>query len=367
MWNHIKIVKLIKSHIPFRLKILLIRALIWFQTVFYGFFPYKGPWGKEKKIFILLSTDYSNLGDHAMTYAQIKMIKKCFPEHKVYEVLVGNTLKCLGSIKKVINKADVITLKGGGNVGMEYFREELIRRKVIRNFPANRIIMFPQTVYFPATKQGLKEFNKTITVFNGHNNFHAFFRDRTSYEIMKPYIVKHIYLTPDIVFSLRKIGGYERDPHGAVVCLRCDVEGIYSESEKNIVYGVLKHKFNSDVLVTDTIKDYKIETKDRVKELKNMWEIISNAKLIITDRLHGMIFAALIGTPCIILNTYNHKLRGQYEWIKQLNYIYCVDLDEKVLEETIDLSLITEVERLNPDEFDFYFDQITECLRGKND
>ena len=364
MWNHIKIIKFIKNHIPFGVRILLIRLLVCIQIFIYGFFPKKGPWGKEKKIFILLSTDYSNLGDHAMTFAHIKMIKENFPQYRVYEVLVGDTLKCLKSIKTVINEEDIITFKGGGNIGMEYFREELIRRRVIKEFPNNRLIMFPQTVYFPETKQGKKEFSNTVNAFNAHKDFHAFFRDKTSYEIMKPHIKKNIYLTPDIVFSLGRLDYCKTNPHGAVTCLRRDVEGIYSEDEKESVYRLLKEKFNDDVLITDTIKDYKIETNDRVNELENMWKIIANAKLVITDRLHGMIFAALLGTPCIILNTYNHKLRGQYEWIKDLNYIFCENLDLGTLSKTIDLAINVDVSRLQQDSFDSYFDKIIECLRG---
>lgn len=366
MWNHIKFIKFIKNHIPFWLRIILIRLLVWTQTFFYGCFPKEGPWGSEKKIFVLLSTDYSNLGDHAMTFAHIKLIQDNFPQYKVYEVLVGDTLKCLGSIKKYINKEDIITFKGGGNIGMEYFREELIRRKVIKDFPNNRLIMFPQTVFFPSTRQGKKEFNNTVKVFNGHSDFHAFFRDKTSYDTMKLYVNKNIYLTPDIVFSLGTLDGYTRNPHGAVTCLRRDVEGIYSENDKSVIYSILNNRFDKDVLITDTIKDYKIETKDRLDELESMWETIANAKLIITDRLHGMIFAALLGTPCIILNTYNHKLRGQYDWIKHLNYVFCIDFDRTILVETINAAMNTIVDRMSPNEFDSYFEQIVNCIRGQN-
>ena len=125
-------------------------------------------------------------------------------------------------------------------------------------------------------------------------------------------------------YIVKSIDVYGTNSHGAVSCLRRDVEGIYSENDKKEIYELLNRRFNGDVLITDTIKDYKINTIDRLTELNKMWEIIANAQLVITDRLHGMIFAALIGTPCIILNTYNHKLRGQYEWIKDLNYIFCV-------------------------------------------
>ena len=45
------------------------------------------------------------------------------------------------------------------------------------------------------------------------------------------------------------------------------------------------------------------------------------ARLVVTDRLHGMIFSAITGTPCVVLSNYNHKVRGTYEWISYLPYI----------------------------------------------
>lgn len=47
-----------------------------------------------------------------------------------------------------------------------------------------------------------------------------------------------------------------------------------------------------------------------------------SAKIVITDRLHGMIFAAITGTPCIVLPNANHKISATYNtWLKQSNYI----------------------------------------------
>lgn len=183
MLNHIALVRWIKKKIPFWLRILLIRVVINIQNLLYIKLHFKRVvYGEGKKIFVLLSTDYSNLGDHAMTYAQIKMLTQRYPDYDIYEVLVNDTMKCLRSIKEHCTKDDIITLKGGGNVGVQYFREELIRRKIIKYFPNNKIIMFPQTVYFPDTKFGNKEFNNTINIFNSNKNFYAFLRDKNSYD-----------------------------------------------------------------------------------------------------------------------------------------------------------------------------------------
>jgi pyruvyl transferase EpsI len=54
-----------------------------------------------------------------------------------------------------------------------------------------------------------------------------------------------------------------------------------------------------------------------------------SAKIVITDRLHGMVLAAITGTPCIVFSNYNQKVLGTYDWIKDLNYIRFVrDIEE---------------------------------------
>ena len=43
---------------------------------------------------------------------------------------------------------------------------------------------------------------------------------------------------------------------------------------------------------------------------------------MITDRLHGMIFAAITGTPCVVLQNNNHKIKATYEsWLRPLKHI----------------------------------------------
>ena len=63
-------------------------------------------------------------------------------------------------------------------------------------------------------------------------------------------------------------------------------------------------------------------TKDnRSQCVRDKLEELASARLVITDRLHGMVFAAITGTPCIVFSNYNHKVKGTYEWIRYLPYI----------------------------------------------
>ncbi|CUQ42795.1 exopolysaccharide biosynthesis protein [Clostridium paraputrificum] len=365
MWNHIKIIRNIKKLIPLNVKLLIIRLLVMAQGFFYGYIKQHkdiSASSSKRNIYILLSTDYSNLGDHAMTYAHIQMLKENFPDSNIIEVLVGDTIKNLKYISKIIKKDDVITLKGGGNIGIEYFREELIRRKIIKTFVNNKIILFPQTVYFPDTVIGRKEFDRTIQVFNSHKQFYKFFRDKVSYDLMKNKLNEKVFLTPDIVLSLGKISSKDdtyRD--GVVTCLRSDVEGIYNNEKKEMLLEVLKQKYKK-VTVTDTIKEYYIELSEREKELKDIWDLFSKSELIVTDRLHGMIFAALTSTPCIVFKTYNHKLVAQYDWLKDLDYLKNIEFEREKIVNTIEYLSNLEIVSFDNSIYTEYFEQIIKAI-----
>ena len=68
---------------------------------------------------------------------------------------------------------------------------------------------------------------------------------------------------------------------------------------------------------------------EREHFLRRKWADFSACRLIITDRLHGMIFAAITGTPCLALDNISGKVKGGYEWIKELKYIcFCNSQDE---------------------------------------
>jgi pyruvyl transferase EpsI len=360
MWNHIKIIQKLKSIIPFSLKLIIIRLLVVGQYVFYSIFSQKieGVNQNKKTIYVLLSTDYSNLGDHAMTYAHIKLLKENYPNAQIVEVLVSDTLKKLKFLQSIIKPSDILTLKGGGNIGLEYFREELYRRILIKKFNKNKIILFPQTVYFPDTPKGKKEFKKTMAAFKSHPKFYAFIRDEISYDIVKGHLLERVFLIPDIAMSLGNLT-IERERTGVTICLRDDKEGIYSKAQKEMIINNAT-KYYKKINITDTITSYPISIAQREKELYKIWDLFSGSKLIITDRLHGMIFAAITSTPCIVFGTYNHKLLGQYKWLEHLDYIKFIKCDETEIN-----SAINDLKNIKNVEFDIdakYYEKIIEII-----
>ncbi len=99
---------------------------------------------------------------------------------------------------------------------------------------------------------------------------------------------------------------------------------------------IQKHclQLGETVCFTDTIVKKRIGKRNRKKTGKQKLLEFSCAKLVITDRIHGMLFAALTGTPCIALNNVSGKVSGAYEWIRHLDYIQFVE-EQKLTKETV--------------------------------
>lgn len=346
MWDHIKLVQFFKSLFILKYKVKVIKVFVYFQKAYYAFFGqdlFTGRVGEGKKIYLMLSTDYSNLGDHAMTYAHKKYLLEAYPDHEFVEVLVSDTYKYMNSIKKNLTTEDIFTLKGGGNIGVEYFREELYRRDIISTFNRNKVVVFPQTVYFPDTALGEKEKFNTIKCFKSNKNLCLITRDLISYNLMKPHIPNNVFLTPDIVHSLPNISFRNINRAGVLTALRDDVEGVYSSADKKSLINKLKRIFTT-IKISDTTTDYPISLDMREDELQKIWKQFCEAELVITDRLHGMIFAVLTNTPCIVLRTYNYKLTAQYEWVRNLAHIRMIDYDINNIEAEIKNIMLSKID-----------------------
>lgn len=282
----------------------------------------------QKKIFVLGTPHHGNLGDQAIAYAEIKFLQENFKEYEVIEVNISEYYAHFYFFKKCINLNDIIVLHGGGNLGNEYIYDENIRRDIIQAFPQNKIILFPQTMYFTKDTLGREELNKSKEIYSQHRYLTLIAREKISYEAMKEQFNNNkVLLAPDIVLYLdEREEKYKRS--GAMLCLRNDVESKLNYRERQYILRKLEERYGN-VNITDTLIKRNVSKNERNEILKNKWNEFKNTELVITDRIHGMIFAAITGTPCIALSNYNHKVKGTYEWIKDEDYIkYIDDLDD---------------------------------------
>ena len=116
---------------------------------------------------------------------------------------------------------------------------------------------------------------------------------------------------------------------GVLLCFRDDQESTLSKAFILNIRKICKKTFTK-IALTDTVTNANISPSLRENALFEKWNEFAGAKLIITNRLHGMIFAAITNTPCIALDNSTHKIKYSYTWLENLNYIEFVDRIEDI-------------------------------------
>lgn len=288
----------------------------------------------RQRIILMNTHDNINIGDHLITTAELYFFRKYMPERELVEIPLSLCTKELKYIHKYVNKDDLLVITGGGFLGSLWLiGGEVNVRSIVQLFPNNRIIIFPQTMYFEDSSEGKKEKLNSMNIYNKHSNLTFCFRDKVSYElgmqIFSEQIIK-IYI-PDIAMLLdRSDEIYLRD--GILMCMREDKEKVMSNYQ---VQEIKRKLIRSGLEVREMsmLEDENVAQEDRMDAVNRKLYQIQKSQLVITDRLHCMILCAISGTPCIAFNNLSGKVKGTYHWIEDNPYICVLDDVEDVWDE----------------------------------
>lgn len=287
----------------------------------------------NKKALLVGVPNHSNIGDMAITVAEKVFLKNC---RISFASLTTNECEDnISMLKKAVRPDTVICFHGGGNLGNLYEYEERIRRMLLTEFSDNPSVIFPQTVHFTSDGKGEADMKAASAVYGAHKKLTIALRDDSSIEVAKELFGgANLIYSPDIVMGMDKdtFGVKKAERNGALLCFRHDFEKALSDSDKEAITSCLA-KSGISYGHTDMMAEndhvaqgaqYSI-VSDKMREL-------SGAKLVITDRLHGMIFSAITETPCIAFGNFNHKVEQSYKVLKHLDYIKFVNSAEEATE-----------------------------------
>lgn len=283
------------------------------------------PFGK--KVYLIGTPEYSNIGDSAIALAEINFISKYISSKKIKEITEHEFPANRAIISKYIRKKHLICGLGGGNMGNQWYNHELLRYDILSDFNNNDTVIFPQTIYFTPDYKGEKALEESYSHYNNHKNLTIVAREKKSYDLLKQYYLKpKIMMTPDIVLSskMEDYGVTPTERKGVLLVFRSDEEKSMSDNDRSEIISILK-SLGIQYKITDMYSDCQITKNNRLRIVKDKMQQFVSSELVITDRLHGMIFAAITGTPCIVFSNYNHKVQGTYGWIDYLSYIKYVD------------------------------------------
>ena len=281
----------------------------------------------NKRIIMFESPSYGNLGDHAIAAAEKEFIQDKFPTYDYIEITHLDYQYSKDFILEKVRDEDLILICGGGFLGSMWANAHNHVIDIVKSFPNNKMIQFPQTAFFEDNEKGRRVFKEFNQVLSNKDDLDFFVRERNSYDFLKANMDKlNTYLAPDIAMYLEESQALDRS--GVLFCLRQDKEKVNNHH----VIDPLEKLFDEKQIAyrfTDTVIDKKLNYRTRDPYLAMKANEFAESELVVTDRLHGMIFALVTGTPCIALDNKSKKVSGVYKWIKDNNkYIYLLDQEE---------------------------------------
>lgn len=281
---------------------------------------------KYGKIAVIVATpEHGNLGDQAIVKAEKRvLVLNGFNEQAIVEIRNSDYLRFGEKLITKIKTGDLIVIDGGGNLGSLWKNEDDKITKIVSEYPNNKIIVFPQTVFYDDGIASKKRLSKNYEVYKKNKNLLVCLRDKNSYDFFqKNFDGINCVLVPDVVLSLDNLN-YDFVRKGALVCLRDDIEKTLDENAKQDIKSILKKK-GYEIKETSTLVDYPVVIGNREEELNKKWSEFASSEIVITDRLHAMVFSAITSTPCVALDNKSNKVSGCYEWIKENGYVKCVN------------------------------------------
>jgi len=309
----------------------------------------------------------SNIGDHAQAIAIRDWLMAEFPSLPVIELDKQQVLHYLTALSHYVSPDDLVFLHSGGNMGDRGIFSEMARRKVIQTFPNNCIVSLPQTIFFSDTPRGRAELSMSKQIYERHSRLTIVARDHVSAELAREYFptCRH-YTCPDFVLYLdskvRPLVANVRRRASVVLCLRNDSERIIGESEREYLRRVLQLAVGLETIETDTSFPHPIPRSLRWKTFIEQLQLFAASRIVVTDRLHGVIFAILTRTPCIALPTADHKLKASYKWFEDITGVgFATDLKDvgSLAREFVDTRMLNV-----PDWAQMYFNGLGKRLCG---
>ncbi|MBK5269385.1 MAG: polysaccharide pyruvyl transferase family protein [Bacteroidia bacterium] len=288
--------------------------------------------------------NYANSGDSAIWLGEKKWLHKnknevvytCDMETYSQDMLVQQLGK------------GIILLQGGGNFGDLWKRHQHFREQIIHDFPNNKIIQLPQTIFFKQ-KANLEQSQK---ILNSHSNLTLLCRDTLSFDFAQKEFTTQNILCPDMAFVLGKIQRPCPSQIEIVWLSRTDKETLNKSTPKEVP-GVQRidwleetytdlhehnkrlskeikiHSEKNAAIYTSLIRTY--DPLARQRFLRGC-KILSRGKVVVTDRLHAHILCLLMDIPHILLDNSYGKIKGFYEtWTKNNELTVWANSAEEVI------------------------------------
>jgi pyruvyl transferase EpsO len=226
-------------------------------------------------------------------------------------------------------------MQGGGNFGDLYSPNQLLRERIIMKYPRNRVIIFPQTVYFEnKTKQ-----TESCAVLRSHSNLHIFVRDESSFASLRDSRLNNVTLMPDMAHWLwGSISQTQKmKTESSLYFLRRDQENgsvpkeIAAEAVSSVDWGDCIPMWQKAAFATLARAVIANGRCDHPLDMLPCWYVLRNSIVqhgvsllsrsnkIVTNRLHAMLLGMLLGKQVTAFDNSYGKLSSYVTtWLKEM-------------------------------------------------
>ena len=276
--------------------------------------------------------DFSNVGDSAIwlgalnTLARLGVAAPCHScDARRYD---------RASLARRIGRG-VILLNGGGNFGDLWPRHQLFRERIIADFPDNPIVMMPQSMHFVDPQAAAR----ARSAFRSHEQLTILLRDRESFLDATQMFGDITRLVPDTAFGLAPMHRSHAPDVEILWLKRADQEDRWAAAAvapfgdafadwagdedtwlvrlHNALVRATRHTATARTATARTARGVLRWLHPRLagERLDRGVRLLSRARVVVTDRLHGHILCLLLGVPHVVLdNSYGKLSRFIAAW-----------------------------------------------------
>ncbi len=235
-----------------------------------------------------------------------------------------------------VSDKDVFLLHGGGNFGDLWFDFQGLRERIIAQYPRNRVIVLPQTVYYGSPE----EERASLARMKQHQNLHVFARDFCSLERLQRGGLECVSAMPDTAHALLgTIDDASAVPGtGVLRILRQDREASSVPSALDGIHGdtrdweagvFSKPRVLAHLVVVNIMKGtgrygppidcHQLWYGHRDRLIQDAIRLFSQYETIMTNRLHAMLLGLFLGKRVIVFDNNYGKLSSYYQsWLSDV-------------------------------------------------
>lgn len=168
----------------------------------------------------------------------------------------------------------------------------------------------PQTCWYSSDQKSEALLSRRRAFYAAHPELSLMLRDRSSYDFcVRNFPSNRPDYFPDMALFL-KPSSIPKTRNGALLCLRGDRERLLDDATMLAIVRACR-TLDLETEFTDTVLDIeRVTDVNRRSLLEAKLSEFASAELVITDRLHGMIMAAITRTPVVALDNVSRKVSG---------------------------------------------------------